>query len=382
MAYSLKDILKYTQEKDLFTNKNEYEIAGAKVIDSKAIGIKAQVANANAKAIGPKANAIGANANANANAIGANAIGANAIGANAIGANAIGANAIGANAIGANAKANAKANAIGARSIGANAIGANAIKRSNIVNTQQSLPSNVPRKIFIIPYRNRKNQKKQFLKHMTEVILVDEPKGSYEIYFAHQYDSRPFNRGAMKNIGFLAMKKKYPLYYKQITFIFNDVDTYPSVKGMIGFDTIPGIVKHYYGYEFALGGIFAIKGIDFNTIQDRALAYGLTIDRSEFYHMRDNRIIRAFDGFERVISKRDSVVYKRETPDNITSLNNLKWFIENEYINITHFESGMDSSIQEYSTHDIRSGNKLLVPSGYDRRSWKIAPTTHFLEKV
>jgi hypothetical protein len=254
-------------------------------------------------------------------------------------------------------------------------------------NLNEKAKANIPRKIFIIPYRNRENQKQEFLKHMNGVILVDEPEDSYEIYFAHQYDARPFNRGAMKNIGFLAMKRKYPLHYKQITFIFHDVDTLPSVKGMIGYETVLGVVKHYYGYEFALGGIFAIKGADFerslgfpnfwgwgledNVIQDRSLAIGLTIDRSEFYHIRDPRIIRSFDGFERVISKRDSVVYKRETPDNLTSLTNVNWFMENEYINITHFTSSMDPNQQDYATHDIRNGNKLKVPNGYDRRSWR-----------
>lgn len=46
-----------------------------------------------------------------------------------------------------------------------------------------------PKKIFIIPYRNRENQKAEFLKHMRENILADEPADSYEIYFAHQCDA-------------------------------------------------------------------------------------------------------------------------------------------------------------------------------------------------
>ena len=264
------------------------------------------------------------------------------------------------------------------------------IKNVPITNAPMpDLPATVPKKIFIIPYRNRENQKKEFMRHMKDVILIDEPKGSYEIYFAHQYDSRHFNRGAMKNIGFIVMKRKYPLYYKSITFIFHDVDTFPSVKGLINYETTPGIVKHYYGYEFALGGIFAIKGADFerslgfpnfwgwgledNVIQERCQKIGLTIDRSQFYHMRDQRISRAFDGFERIISKRDAVVYKRETPDNLTSLQNIKWFVKDEYINITHFNSGMDPDQQDYATHDIRQGNKLLLPKGYDRRSWALS---------
>lgn len=241
-------------------------------------------------------------------------------------------------------------------------------------------------KIFIVPYRNRANQKEEFLKQMRTKILVDEPSGSYEIYFAHQCDKRPFNRGAMKNIGFLAMKKKYPQEYKDITFIFHDVDTYPSTKGLVDYETQPGIVKHFYGYAFALGGFFAIKGADFerslgfpnfwgwgledNVMNDRCLKIGLRIDRSQFYYMRDPRILRAFDGYERTISKRDTVVYKQENPDNLLTLVNLKWRIEGEFVNIYDFACGMDPDSQEYATHDIRKGNKLVVPKGYNRRVW------------
>ena len=244
----------------------------------------------------------------------------------------------------------------------------------------------IPNKIFIIPYRNRENQKKEFLKHMRETILLYEPTGSYEIYFAHQFDKRPFNRGAMKNIGFLAMKMKYPSHYKNITFIFHDVDTFPSIRGLIDYETRHGIVKHYYGYNFALGGIFSIKGADFekslgfpnfwgwgledNVINERCLKVGLTVDRSQFYQMLDPRIVRAFDGYDRIISKRDTVVYKHESPDNILALSNVKWKLQDEFINIYNFQCNMDPKQQEYTTHDIRSGNKLVVPKGYDRRIW------------
>ena len=36
---------------------------------------------------------------------------------------------------------------------------------------------------------------------MTDVILKDQ--FDYEIYFSHQNDTRPFNRGGVKNIGFI-----------------------------------------------------------------------------------------------------------------------------------------------------------------------------------
>ena len=59
---------------------------------------------------------------------------------------------------------------------------------------------------------------------MTAIL---ENKDDYVILFAHQYDDRSFNRGAMKNIGFITMKEKYPNDYKNMNFIFNDVDTLP-----------------------------------------------------------------------------------------------------------------------------------------------------------
>ena len=244
-----------------------------------------------------------------------------------------------------------------------------------------------PATIFIVPYRNRAADKEQFLKVQPE--LFAGASSPYEIYFAHQYDTRPFNRGAMKNIGFLAMKAKYPSTYKDITFIFHDVDTYPAKPGLIDYTTTAGVVKHYYGYKFALGGIVAIKGADFeksqgfpnfwgwgledNTLYDRCLAAGLTIDRSCFYPIDDPRIVRTFDGFQRVISKRDSFVYKHESPDNIADLTQLQWTIANEYIHITHFEGKMNPQDQIYAPIDVRQTTKIVVPKAYEfRRGWKM----------
>ena len=67
----------------------------------------------------------------------------------------------------------------------------------------------VPSIIFIVPYRNRFQHKVFFCKYM-KFILEDFKEGEYEIYFSHQCDARSFNRGAMKNIGFLAMKQNTP----------------------------------------------------------------------------------------------------------------------------------------------------------------------------
>ena len=243
----------------------------------------------------------------------------------------------------------------------------------------------IPTRVFIVPYRDRPQHKIEFSKNMK--ILLEDITESYEIYFAHQCDNRPFNRGAMKNLGFLAIKNKYPQHYKDITFIFHDVDTWPCEKGLIDYTTTSGIVKHYYGVTFALGGIFSIKGGDFekakgfpnfwgwgledNLINNRCISAGLTIDRSIFYEMQDKRIIRPFDGFNRIVSKRDANVYKYETPDNLFDLKNINMSITNEYINIKNFECMMKADDQFYVNHDIRIHTKFMpIDNRFFRRNW------------
>jgi len=246
-----------------------------------------------------------------------------------------------------------------------------------------------PSRIFIVPYRDRINDKALFLSTMKTMLEDTMESAPYEIYFAHQYDSRPFNRGAMKNIGFMAMRDKYPEAYKDITFIFHDVDTWPSEKGLIDYETTHGVVRHFYGYKFALGGMFAIKGGDFektkgfpnfwgwgiedNAMNDRCLAVGLVIDRNQFYDIMDQKIARSFDGFKRIISKRDSLTYKQSACDDFTTLKNVNWILHNEYINVRNFECSTNPSEEIYVPIDIRTTRKLIVPKSYEfRRSWKM----------
>ena len=222
----------------------------------------------------------------------------------------------------------------------------------------------IPTKIFIVPYRNRKYLKIHFDKYM-QYLLEDIPKDSYEIYFVHQKDSRPFNRGALKNIGFLAMCNKYPNDYKNITFIFNDIDTMPLEKNYLNYDTTIGIVKHFYGFNFALGGIFSITGADFekcngfpnywawgledNTMQTRVLDNKIKLDRSEFNNFLSERILHMPFDIKRILSKQQSWRHKGNT-EGFADIKNLKYTFEDDFIQVTNFDTRVNPTDDNYVT--------------------------------
>jgi hypothetical protein len=242
----------------------------------------------------------------------------------------------------------------------------------------------IPNRIFIVPYRNRREQKFFFSNQMNFILGND---GDYEIFFVHQCDSRNFNRGATKNIGFLAMKEKYPNDYQNITFIFNDVDTLPFHR-IFDYQTTHGVVKHYYGFESALGGIVLMKGFDFELIngypnywgwgmedaclQKRCLRYGLTIDRSHFYKIGSPEILQLFDGVSRLVSRKDPERMKNDNgADGLRSIQNLMYSVDSDslnpndniyvvqnprimIVNVTNFTTLVHSDEDDFHKYDLR----------------------------
>jgi len=205
-------------------------------------------------------------------------------------------------------------------------------------------------------------------------MLEDLAPTDYKIYYAHQNDARDFNRGALKNIGFLAMKEKYPNDYKNITFVFNDVDTMPIVKNFFNYETVPGVVKHFYGYNFSLGGIVSINGGDFETVsgfpnlwawgyednllQKRVLEAGLQIDRSQFYPIMDKNIFQMKDGLYRVVNRKEFDRVINNTAEGIQSITDLKYEIDEStgFIRIDNFSTGVIPDTSLNAVHDLRNG--------------------------
>ena len=226
-----------------------------------------------------------------------------------------------------------------------------------------------PKMIFIVPYRDRKEHKTFFTTYMKH-IMEDIPKTDYEIYFAEQKDTRPFNRGGMKNIGFIAMKYKYPNDYKNITFIFNDVDTLPYTKNILNYETAPGVVKHFYGFKFTLGGIFSIRGEDFERINGfpnfwswggednymlkRVEMSGLYLDRSNFFNILDRNILQMCDGVKKIICRKEAAyVVNMSCNDGLITIRNLNFEIKDDYVNVYFFQTNNDPTKLRFEEQDI-----------------------------
>jgi hypothetical protein len=263
-------------------------------------------------------------------------------------------------------------------------------------NLKENITQNkFPKIVFIIPYRNRIQHKYFFSTYLTSILSLSEYKDSYEIYFSHQCDKRSFNRGATKNIGFLAIKKKYPQHYKNITFVFNDIDTIPF-SNIFNYDTIPGEVKHFYGFEYALGGIVSINGGDFEMIngypsfwgwgledsvlQKRCLDANIIINRDQFYPIGSPDILHLFDGVSRLINRKDPIRANNDNGiDGHMSIGNLYYTIDSEsrnpldnihvvssdkifVINIMSFTTGTKFENKNFYKYDLRTNpNEIMI---------------------
>jgi hypothetical protein len=248
--------------------------------------------------------------------------------------------------------------------------------------TEEPIPEEpTPKLIFIVPYRDREQQKSFFDNHMKNNILADIPKDHYKIWYIHQTDKREFNRGAVKNIGFLATKHTYPNDYKNITLVFNDVDTMPLNKNYLKYDTQEGNVKHFYGHTFALGGIVSIKAGDFekvngfpnlwgwgyedNLFQYRVLRSNMNIDRDQFHKILDKNILQLKDGIERTVNRGEFDQYMANTTEGVSDILNLKYQIDAEtgMVNVIRFTTGREENMSQRIQYDLRNGPYPFKPT-------------------
>ena len=142
--------------------------------------------------------------------------------------------------------------------------------------------------IVIVPYRNREPQLSRILPHLRK-------HGADKVVICEQtHDGQPFNRGCVKNLGFLLSGAR-----SKDTVYFHDVDLLPG-DAFPGFTAAPdNTILHLYGHVHCLGGIVGMQANVFSAIggfcndqwewggedralQDTALNNNVAINRRRF----------------------------------------------------------------------------------------------------
>jgi len=238
--------------------------------------------------------------------------------------------------------------------------------------------------VFLIPYRDRLPQKEFFLRYM-KYILEDYEKDTYKIVFCHQQDKRTFNRGAMKNAGFNYIKTTYPEYYQKITMVFHDIDCVPYIKNLLDYKTSFGKIKHFYGFEHALGGIVSISCYDFesingfpnfwgwgfedNALQNRITNKGKFISRKIFFKIGDNRILHLFDTFKKEADENIPRQFLNDNGEtglstlkiNKSSIEKVDIIIPHIILNINDFHTEFEYSESNIILKDIRDNSSNYI---------------------
>ena len=208
--------------------------------------------------------------------------------------------------------------------------------------------------------------------------MEDYDPADYKVLFIYQQDTRAFNCGAMKNIGFITVKNMYPNDYQNITLVFNDVDTLPYTKNFLNYKTTQGTIKHFYGFIFCLGGIVSVNAGDFeringfpnfcawgyedNMLQARAQSAGLIIDRSQFYSILDKNILHFNHGITRNVNRKEYDAYKANTPEGINTIYQLATNYEEStgFVNVTNFITNRQENSSNTMVYDIRNGPRIF----------------------
>ena len=160
----------------------------------------------------------------------------------------------------------------------------------------------------------------------------------------------------------------------------------PYTKNFLNYNTIAGNVKHFYGYDYTLGGIVSINGGDFenimgfpnlwywgfedNILQERVISNGLTIDRTHFYPIMDKNILQLNDGVIRVINRDEHKLYVNKTADTYNEITSLQYEINEQtgFIDVTSFEI-IHKPTNNNINHNIQTdGNQI----NFGRKSPKI----------
>jgi hypothetical protein len=225
--------------------------------------------------------------------------------------------------------------------------------------------------VIIVPYRDREAQKDIFIPHMK--AFLEKKNIPYKIIICEQSDDeRPFNRGAIRNIGFLEARRILENITDDFTYCFHDVDTIPVKDECIYELADRNTIYHPYGVHTCLGGIIFLTGdaimasngypnnywgwgLEDVCIMARLQVCGLKIDRTNFEWLGDEILFNKISGIEntKVWPKSDIETIKalyyyeaehRETAM-MNGLSNIKYTVLSEDIseeNVIHIVVNID----------------------------------------
>lgn len=109
---------------------------------------------------------------------------------------------------------------------------------------------------IIVPFRDRSVQLDMLMQR-----LLEPDRNVRAIIIAEQGDTEAFDRGAVKNAGFLQAVRQLKLKDTD-TVCFHDVDVMPGDRVEYP-DCQPNEIRHLYGHEHCLGGVVCMTVGDF-----------------------------------------------------------------------------------------------------------------------
>jgi hypothetical protein len=207
-----------------------------------------------------------------------------------------------------------------------------------------------PQLIVVVPYRDRAAHLNVFATQMPFVLeeYARDPDRSVEVVVCHQCDDRPFNRGAMKNIGYMYAVTTYGEEAADaITFAFQDVDLFPARPGTVDYlaaEAEPGAVHHHFGFSHALGGLVSMKGGVFrklggfpnvwgwgcedNGLQMKCEVGGVPVSRENFFELDDMEIHHCFDTSSKTVTNNKDLFLEFVRRDCLADIDDLELRVE------------------------------------------------------
>ena len=139
---------------------------------------------------------------------------------------------------------------------------------------------------IIVPYRDRPQQLKRFIKHMGEYLTDLD----YQIFIIEQSDDKPFNRGKLLNVGY-----KYALDKGCDYFVFHDVDMLPEDVDYSYTDKPLHLATHLQEHDYETIFFDYFGGVTMFNKEDFELINGFSNEYWGWGFEDDDLLIRCLD---------------------------------------------------------------------------------------